>query len=952
MPSGSSHRPSPRAESREPTAALLRDDIHPVLLRAFTLTALAFAALAPTVLPAQRPLYRSNAFTVTDSAVREGRFEAIAVSRDTIRSSYPRAAREVRFKFSINGQENEFRSGTEHTIYLRPEAGRQVTPVYVFGVESHPEPPTPDRSPSGEDGVAAVTFRLDMRHVLRAFKERGHYDPPVGARIRRQAFEGVYVVGDPAPLSWDYRDLRGGVPRKLTDADGDGIFTVTVPIAAEYTRPLGADGRALWARKPTAPAPGAPALPELTSPQPLLDALYRLSVEELGQLVRQDGALSAGAKWPGVWTRDVALSSVLSLALVVPDAVRVSLMAKVDSAGRIIQDTGTGGSWPNSTDRMVWALAAWELYAATGDRQWLRTAHDVIRRSAEADLHAALDPETGLFRGESSFLDWREQSYPRWMQPADIYQSQALGTNAVHYAAYRALANMARALGACDESAGGAATKAPGCEPAAPWDAVADGVRRGMNARLWQPERGWYGQFRYGRNHLALSPRAEGLGEALSVIYGVADPGQRQQLAERMPLVPFGTPTFWPYIPGERLYHNATVWPFVTAFWTWAAAEAGNTAAVEHGLAAGARAALFLTNKENLVAATGHFEGTALNSDRQLWSVAGTLAATYRLLFGMRLEPERLVFRPMVPPGYAGERTLRGVRYRGATLAVVVRGFGDGAAVVRLDGRTVPRAEVPATLAGAHRLEIELNGRWPAGRVAQVENRFVPATPAAALRDGALAWEPVAGAVRYVVYRNGRPVETTASPRFAVPREDGLAEYQVLAVDGAGLESFLGEPVRVAPDNAVRVVQVPSRGRERQHAGYTGGGYLRLTRELNTTVAIPVRVPRDGVYAVDVRYANGNGPVNTGDRSALRTLLVDGQPAGVLVLPQRGADLWTDWGYSNPLRVRLAPGAHTLTVSYTARDENMNRKENTALLDHVRLTRLADDGSPAGSAGR
>jgi len=74
VPSGSSHRPSPSAESREPRAALLRDAIHPVLLREFTLTALAFAALAPTVLPAQQPLYRSNAFTVTDSAVREGRF--------------------------------------------------------------------------------------------------------------------------------------------------------------------------------------------------------------------------------------------------------------------------------------------------------------------------------------------------------------------------------------------------------------------------------------------------------------------------------------------------------------------------------------------------------------------------------------------------------------------------------------------------------------------------------------------------------------------------------------------------------------------------------------------------------------------------------------------------------------------------------------------------------------
>ena len=65
-----------------------------------------------------------------------------------------------------------------------------------------------------------------------------------------------------------------------------------------------------------------------------------------------------------------------------------------------------------------------------------------------------------------------------------------------------------------------------------------------------------------------------------------------------------------------------------------AGADAGNTSAVQHGLDANTRAAaLFLTNKENMVAATGHYEGTALNSDRQLWSVAGTLAGTYRVLF-------------------------------------------------------------------------------------------------------------------------------------------------------------------------------------------------------------------------------------------------------------------------------------------------------------------------------
>ena len=149
----------------------------------------------------------------------------------------------------------------------------------------------------------------------------------------------------------------------------------------------------------------------------------------------------------GVWTRDVSYSSVLALAIVAPDAVRKSLVAKVDSAGRIIQDTGTGGSWPVSTDRMTWALAAWELYAVTGDRDWLRRAYDVIRRSAEADLHAIVDPETGLALGETSFMDWREQSYPRWMEPRDIARSAAIGTNTVHYATYRILAEMAEALG-------------------------------------------------------------------------------------------------------------------------------------------------------------------------------------------------------------------------------------------------------------------------------------------------------------------------------------------------------------------------------------------------------------------------------------------------------------------------------------------------------------------------
>lgn len=889
------------------------------------MTAVACAVLALVAgtapLSGQSVLYRSDAFVITDTSVRQGKFEAVARSRDTIVSSYPRSGREVHYKFSINSEENEFPPGTDHTLFLRPRSGRIATPVHTFGVRPVPQTPTPEESGGSEEGVAQVAFRVDMRPVLQAFRQRGSYSPPNGSPISAADFKGVYVIGDAEPLTWNFRSLRPGSALQLADVDGDSVYSVTVPIEALYTRPVESDGGAVWARRLDLSR-----FPQLTSRQRLLDALYRMSLEELQQLVRNDGALSAGAKWPGVWTRDIALSSVLGLAFVAPDAVRTSLLAKVDTAGRIIQDTGTGGSWPISTDRMAWALAAWEVYAVTGNRSWLRTAHDIIRRSAEADLHAAFDPSTGLFRGESSFLDWRDQSYPQWMDPKDIYQSQALGTNAIHFATYRILAEMARELG----------------EPFSRWNDVAESVRRGMNAHLWQPDRGWYGQYRYGRNFASLSPRAEGLGEALSVIYGVTTPAQRTRLSRSAPLVPFGTPTFWPYIPEMPLYHNASIWPFVSAYWMWAAAESGNTAAVEHGLASIYRpAALFLTNKENMVAATGHFEGTVLNSDRQLWSVAGNLATVYRVLFGIRLHPKLLVFRPMVPPAYSGERTLRNLRYRDAVLTVTVRGFGDAVAGARLDGRRVDRAEISAGVTGNHTLEIEMNGRWPAGRINVVENRYAPATPQIALRGDTLVWSHVQGAIRYSVYRNGRPIRTTTRTQFVATVGSGLAEYQVLAVDAAGMESFLSQPMRVVSDTSMIIVRPATDSLERQYAGFTGKGYVRLTRERHTLARIPVSVSAAGIYSVDVRYANGSGPVNSSDKGALRSLLVDGRQAGVLVMPHRGIDLWTDWGYSNPVRTRLSKGSHVLTIAYTSLDQNMNRAENTALLDHVRLTRLA-----------
>ena len=866
---------------------------------------------------------RDTLYSITDTSVVQGRFVAVAVTRDRIETSYPRSPREVMFKFSINAQDNEFPPGTDHMIYVRPRAGKFTTPVYQFGRVDPARTPAPEEAPAvTEEGTAQVTFRLDMRPVLASFRARGAYDPPNGPRIRAREFKGVYIVGNAEPLTWDFSALEPGSQFQLSDPNRDGIYTVTLPFETNYTRPANDSGRAIWVRKRDIVR-----FPDLVSSQRLIDALYRMSLEELVELRRDDGALMGGAKWEGIWTRDVSWGAMLAFAPIAPDEVRRSLMVKVDSSGRIIQDTGTGGSWPVSTDRMAWALAAWELYVVTGERDWLRQAYDIIRRSAEADLAVAFDPASGLFRGESSFLDWREQSYPAWMDPKDIYHSQALGTNALHHGTYRVLSRMATALG----------------EAPARWDSVAARVRQGMNAHLWLAERGYYGQFRYGRVHPSVSPRAEGLGEALAIIYGAADDAQRVALAQRTPVVPFGVPSFWPYIGDQPPYHNAAIWPQVVGFWTWAAAEAGNDAAVEHGLGAIYRAAaLFLTNKENMVASTGHFEGTELNSDRLIGSVGANLATVYRVLFGMRFEYDRLAFRPFIPRAYGGERTLRNFRYREATLTITIRGFGSAVAEATLDGRPLANPEIPAGLTGAHTIELTMNGELPHSTITLVENRAAPATPLVSLRAGRLVWRAVPRAVNYVVYRNGRRVAAVTATQAPVEQQDGLAEYQVMAVDARGLESFLSEPVRVAHPDAVILAKPAGGAIDTTQAGTDDDGHVALTVDANREVQFTVEVPTSGTYAIDARYANGSGPINTGDKAALRSLLVDGARVGSLVMPHRGVDLWTDWGYSNPLIVQLSAGTHTLTLAYRPLDQNMNGAVNTALVDHLRLTRLAE----------
>ena len=879
---------------------------------------LAAAMLPASVCYAQTPVWKSAAYNVYRDSIVQGKYAAVAASATELSSSYQSPANLYQsallsFKFSINGKDNEMPSGMDHHFNCVATNGDAQTPLIKFGALLKATAPQYNfLAPNTK-----LHVRLDMREVLASFKEKGYYTTFNGGKIYKEDFKGVFMAGSAAPLIWDFDNLANHAELELKDDDGDGIYETTLTMnvydASKHTA-------SHWKL-----SKDISAFPQYHSSFPVSDALYNLSLEEMLNAVEKDSTFRTGKEWAGVWTRDVSYSIILSMAYLQPQVAKYSLLKKVNSKGRIIQDTGTGGAWPVSTDRVIWAVAAWEVYKATGDRQWLADAYSIIKNSLEDDYKTAYDPATGLVRGESSFLDWREQTYPGWMQPADIYASMNLGTNAVHYEANKVLSRMAVLLHKPTE--------------AARYEGVAARIRTAINKNLWLPGKKYYAQYLYGRAYKLISPRSEALGEALTVLFDIADASRQQQIVASTPVTAFGITCIYPQIPGIPPYHNNAVWPFVQSFWLWAAAKTGNEKAVMESISAIYRpAALFLTNKENFVAATGDFSGTQINSSNMLWSLAGNISIVHKVFFGIQFKEDGLLFQPFVPRAYAGKRRLTGFHYRNAVLNISLEGYGNNIRSFYVDGKLTAQHTIPASLKGPHSIKIILSDAFNNnGAINKVADETSPATPELRNNNGLLQWPSVKDAVIYKVWQNGLFLAQLKDTVFKTP---GSGEYSITAINDKQLSSFASEPAMVADSAAILLFEAENTAGKAAYPyqGFSGNGFTEISTTVNTTLSIPIDIPATGNYLLDVRYANGNGPVNTENKCAIRTLMADGKPLGTLVLPQRGKGEWSDWGYTNTQSIYLTKGKHTISLVLQPADTNMNGDINQAMVDCLRLS--------------
>ncbi|ALK98704.1 esterase [Massilia sp. WF1] len=733
------------------------------------------------------------------------------------------------------------------------------------------------------------------------------------------------------------------------------------------------------------------ALPRVRSGNLGFDALFALAAHEMrldsvkeirdgnynGNNAIPCDCFETGEKWHYVWTRDLSYAADLGLAMLDPQRVRNSLLFKLSGwrdgiarapqvAGtpdglQVVQDTGSGGSWPVSTDRITWAFAAEEVLKSLppAERQaFAATALKALSNTIDNDRLAAFDKATGLYTGEESFLDWRDQSYAAWIPQdlASMASSKALSTNVGHYKALSLASQLAREQGDAAR--------------AARYAGWARELKRAINARLWLQDAGMYSSLTAAHFDGAPMHKFDWLGQSLAILTGVADARQARSILASYPHGPMGAPVIWPQQLDMPVYHNRAMWPFVTAYGLRAAVAGRNVAVADAAYDSLMRgAALNLSNMENLEWLSGQsvlldeahpgLIGPVINSKRQLWSVGAYLGMVVRNVFGVSTTGDGVNLQPFVTAklrsgvfAAADSVTLDNLRLQGHRIAVTLRlpkaaGAGTNGvyAVERilLDGKPVAGAIPWSALASENHIEIVLGALEPGEQAIRRVNAdpyletpavFGPHEPviAAMRRDGAgHAILDIAstdkGEVRYNVYRDGRLVATKLPAGAWTARQaSSTACYAVEAeFTGSGNRSHHSRPRCVDAGIAIAVTDArvkadvplapPNARFDEPHLAGWGKPQDRFSVR-------DIRAPAAGRYAVQVRYHNGANQVNLGISGGVKWLAVKDESGaivaqGVVQLPHaRLEKAHTPIVYSTPLTVRLtAKTAYRIEMS-------------------------------------
>jgi len=488
------------------------------------------------------------------------------------------------------------------------------------------------------------------------------------------------------------------------------------------------------------------------------------------------------------------------------------------------------------------------------------------------------------------------------------------------------------------------------------WFARSEALKKAINDQLWLPERGMYASWQYPEYMGNVNAdKVDVISNGYAVLFDIAPPDRAESILKNYPLVVYGAPTVWPQKnraepEGDLIYHNKGVWPGWEVTLMMGAKEKGHNQLAEEIWKSTVRAAaMSLTNKEVVNYSTG--EG--IRSDRQLWSVAGTLSGYYRVLFGMVYHEDGISFAPYVPDWLEGTSTLRNYTYRNAVLTLELKGKGDALTSLKVDGAPVPLDyKFPSGLSGSHTIEMTVtdSGHRDEVNIQRINWVLCPALPVLNYSNGNLSWTPDSS-YTYKLWNGKEFIDVTGRSSYAV-NPDKFGVYSLVAVAGNGVTSEMSKPVIVGSSaNIIRIEAEDgtytsgtfgnTTGSNR--TGFSGRGYVIDSRATSANMTFDVTIPegKGGSYLFSTRYSNpGSGDALSNNTCGIRSVYVDGVDTGTFYLPVQQTSTVGGWGRSNYLTITLAPGQHTIRVVRDASnwyDRNMNITNNNVVYDYFTL---------------
>lgn len=651
--------------------------------------------------------------------------------------------------------------------------------------------------------------------------------------------------------------------------------------------------------------------PRVTVGMKLPDALYNMDISSI-----------AGAG--GMSPRAILLGG----ALLDPEMAMQSLRSHV-RGGRVMP--APGSPWPLCVDRIEWIAAAYEVYLATGSESWMREFYEVARLTLADDTHTLYDGTTGLMHGAPCPQREASAIYPPWAQAIDLFDSQALSSNVGYATAFEIMALLSEQI---DSTA------------VRRYSQIADGLRRNINMNLWNPPAGIYSSSLYGSPFSVQSPVADNAGQALAVIRGVATAGMAEKILKNIAVAPYGVPDTYPAVDSTASLRSS---PYTQALYILAAARHPSSSPLSQAIAAQmASQVMNMGQASSVDPFTGRSTGADTTASAKADAAAIRLSTFFHVLAGIRLRPDGIEFHPVVPKAFCHEKYFSSISYRDASLSVSIHGTGNRIATFCIDGVPMQKAFVPATVTGHHNIDIVMtnNAAWPSEPATSADaDHYLPPTPSLAIDSAStlvsiLDFNPE---FTYTRWRDGIRYMQTEKPSWPLPFAHHAISIAVSASSDDGQQpsdGFTSRPLLWYNSSAAITLEASmwaDGGTDLIADADFDARMVKLTDTSNTHFAAECNVTQPGDYLIDVRYSNGNVP----GYCAVRSLIVNGNRAGAVVMPGVTPGVWTVGAYSNAHIVRLEKGINTIGLDYIVPYCIVpGVQESTVLIKSIRLIRI------------